>query len=233
MADRNGNAQPAVAQEASAGELVKQLSEQVSQLIRDERPGRCGRNQGKGTPMTAAEGTGDQNGPSAPPDNPDALVEEINRTREELGNTVEALAAKVDVKARAQQKATEVSGQLKSKVRDVTQGLSGKAGQLKEEVTDRAAGARQAVAGNGTTVLGDGQPVTKTIAGRATQAGASAQSVAAQAGAAAWAATPQPIPQRARRAAAPVNQHRVPFAAGVAAGALVLGGWLVVRGRRR
>ena len=45
--------------------------------------------------------------PGAPPDNPDALVEEINRTREELGNTVEALTAKVDVKARAQQKATE------------------------------------------------------------------------------------------------------------------------------
>ena len=133
--------------------------------------------------MTAAEGTGDQGGPSAPPDNPDALVEEINRTREELGNTVEALAAKVNVKARAQQKATEVSGQLKSKVRDVTQGLSGKAGQLKDEVTDRAAGARQAVAGNGTTVLGEGQPVTKTIAGRATQAGASAQSAATRAGA--------------------------------------------------
>ena len=36
MADHNGNAQPAVAHEASAGELVKQLSEQVSQLIRDE-----------------------------------------------------------------------------------------------------------------------------------------------------------------------------------------------------
>ena len=36
MADHNGNAQPAAAREASAGELVKQLSEQVSQLIRDE-----------------------------------------------------------------------------------------------------------------------------------------------------------------------------------------------------
>ncbi len=139
--------------------------------------------------MTAAEGTGDQR-PSAPPDNPDALVEEINRTREDLGNTVEALAAKVNVKARAQQKATEVSGQLKSRVRDVTQGLSGKADQLKGEVTDRAAGARQAVAGNGKTVLGSGQPVTKTIAGRAAQAGATAQSAAAQAGATAWAATP-------------------------------------------
>jgi hypothetical protein len=183
--------------------------------------------------MTAAEGTGDQSGPSAPPDNPDALVEEITRTREELGNTVEALAAKVDVKARAQQKATEVSGQLKSRVRDVTQGLSGKAGQLKGEVSGRAAGARQAVAGNGATVLGAGQPVTKTIDGRAAQAGASAQSVATRAGATAWAAAPEPVQQRARRAAAIVDQHRVPFAAAVAGGSLLLAGWLVVRGRRR
>ena len=107
--------------------------------------------------MTAAEGTGEPGGPEAPPDNPEALVEEINRTREELGNTVEALAAKADVKARAQQKATDVSGQLKDKVRDVTQGLSGKAGQLKGEVTDRATGARQAAAENGKTVLATGQ----------------------------------------------------------------------------
>ena len=183
--------------------------------------------------MTTAEGTGDQSGPSAPPDNPDALVEEITRTREELGNTVEALAAKVDVKARAQQKATEVSGQLKSRVRDVTQGLSGKAGQLKGEVSDRAVGGRQAVAGNSTTVLGAGQPVPKTIAGRAARAGASAQSVATRAGATAWAATPEPVQQRARRAAATVDQHRVPFAAATAGGALLLAGWLVVQGCRR
>jgi hypothetical protein len=36
MADPNGSARPAVAPEASAGELVKHLSEQVSRLIRDE-----------------------------------------------------------------------------------------------------------------------------------------------------------------------------------------------------
>ena len=182
--------------------------------------------------MTATEGPADQGAPETVPDNPDALVEEINRTREELGNTVEALAAKVDVKARAQQKATEVSGQVKSKVRDVTQGLSGKAGQLKGEVSDRTAGARQAVADNGKTVLGGGEPVTKTIATRATQAGATAQAAAASAGATAWAATPEPVQQRAKRAAATVSQHKVPFAAAAAAGALILTGWLVIRARR-
>ena len=178
--------------------------------------------------MTAAESTGDQDGPAAPPDNPDALVEEINRTREELGNTVEALAAKVDVKARAQQKASEVSGELKTKVRDLTQGLSGKAGQLKGEVSSRSAGAKQAVAENSKTVLGAGQPATKSLASRAAQAGATAQSF----GATAWAATPEPVQQRARRVAATVDEHRVPFAAATAAGALLLGGWLIFRGRR-
>ncbi|HEY7921273.1 MAG TPA: DUF3618 domain-containing protein [Streptosporangiaceae bacterium] len=192
--------------------------------------------------MTAAEGTAGETG--SPPDNPEALVEEINRTREELGNTVDALAAKADMKARAQQRATEVSGQLKSRVRDVTQGLSGKADQLKGEVSGRAAGARQAVTENGKTALGAGEPVTKSIASRASQAGTTAQGVATKAGTTAqgvatkagatvWAATPEPVQQRARRAAATVNQHRVPFAAAATAGALLLTGWLVVRSRRR
>ena len=181
--------------------------------------------------MTAAEGAAGETG--SPPDNPEDLVEEINRTREELGNTVEALAAKVDVRTRAQHRATEVSGQLKSKVRNVTQGLSGKADQLKDEVSGRAAGARQVVTENGKTALSAGEPVTKGITSRASQAGATAQAVATKAGATAWAATPEPVQQRAKRAAATVNEHRVPFAAAAAAGALLLTGWLVVRSRRR
>ena len=36
MAEPNGTAQPAVGPDASAGELVKNLTEQVSRLIRDE-----------------------------------------------------------------------------------------------------------------------------------------------------------------------------------------------------
>ena len=181
--------------------------------------------------MTAAEGAAGET--DSPPDNPEALVEEINRTREELGNTVEALTAKVDVKARAQSKVSEISGQLKGRVRDVTHGLSGKADQVKGEVSGRAAGARQVVAENGKTVLGAGEPVTKSIASRASQAGTTTKAVATKAGASAWAATPEPVQQRAKRAAATVNQHRVPFAAAAAAGALLLTGWLVVRGRRR
>jgi len=54
------------------------------------------------------------------------LEAEIERTRERLGETVEALAAKADVKARAQRKADQLTGQLKSK-----------ANQMKKQITQR------------------------------------------------------------------------------------------------
>ena len=64
----------------------------------------------------------------APPDGIQALTEEIQRTREDVGETVAALAAKADLMARAQEKATEVAGRL----RDT-------AGQVKEKVKEQAA----------------------------------------------------------------------------------------------
>jgi hypothetical protein len=62
----------------------------------------------EGTATSAAGGT------PAPPDDQQALQEEIERTRQHLGETVDALAAKADVKARAQQKARHLTGLLKS-----------------------------------------------------------------------------------------------------------------------
>ena len=41
------------------------------------------------------------------------LQQEIEQTRRQLGQTVDELAAKTDVKARARAKATEVSGQVR------------------------------------------------------------------------------------------------------------------------
>lgn len=60
--------------------------------------------------MTAVES---HNGHSTPTD-PDALRAEIERTRSQLGQTVEALAAKADVKARAH----ETVEQAKLRVRE-------------------------------------------------------------------------------------------------------------------
>ncbi|GAA2583765.1 hypothetical protein GCM10010399_12090 [Dactylosporangium fulvum] len=52
--------------------------------------------------MTATESKYSHNGHATPTD-PEALRQEIARTRANLGETVEALAAKADVKARAQE----------------------------------------------------------------------------------------------------------------------------------
>jgi Protein of unknown function (DUF3618) len=49
------------------------------------------------------------------PTEPAELERDIEQTRERLGETVEALAAKTDVKARAKEKASEISSQMRAK----------------------------------------------------------------------------------------------------------------------
>jgi hypothetical protein len=51
---------------------------------------------------------------TAPADDSQRLVAEIERTREYLGEIVQELAARVDVKTRARAKGAEVSGRMKS-----------------------------------------------------------------------------------------------------------------------
>ena len=51
---------------------------------------------------------------AGPADGQQALREEIERTREHLGESVEALVAKADVKAQAQEKARQLTELLKS-----------------------------------------------------------------------------------------------------------------------
>jgi predicted TIM-barrel enzyme len=153
--------------------------------------------------MSAAES--DRNSGQGAPgqDDPNALAEDISRTRAELGDTVEALVAKVDVKARAQQRAAEVSTQAKERLHAFQQQLAGRAGQLTGTATGTAERARQAAAANGKTVLG---------------AGASGG---------------QKVQRGAQRMAGTISRYRVPFVAGTAAAAAVLAGWLAVRRRRR
>jgi len=57
------------------------------------------------------------------PETRQEIEQEIEQTRERLGQTVEELAAKADVPARARQKAAEVTGRVKAAV----SGLSAKA----------------------------------------------------------------------------------------------------------
>jgi hypothetical protein len=56
----------------------------------------------------AGPGPGD-----APPDGIQALTEEIERTREDVGQTVAAPAAKADITARLREEESEVAGRLR------------------------------------------------------------------------------------------------------------------------
>ena len=55
------------------------------------------------------------------PDDQQELEKEIEQTREQLGETVEALVAKVDVKARAQEKLGQLTTRLKGKATEAGQ----------------------------------------------------------------------------------------------------------------
>jgi hypothetical protein len=55
---------------------------------------------------------------------PEEIRRDIEETRGELGDTVEALAAKADVKAQAKGKAEEVKAQAKGKAEEVKQKVS-------------------------------------------------------------------------------------------------------------
>jgi ElaB/YqjD/DUF883 family membrane-anchored ribosome-binding protein len=70
-----------------------------------------------------------------PPDDPAQLREDIERTREDLGDTVAALAEKTDVKARARDKVTEV----KQNVSDKRTELMGKARDSSPDSANSAA----------------------------------------------------------------------------------------------
>jgi hypothetical protein len=118
--------------------------------------------------MSAAD-SGSSTGPDAGgpgQDDTAALVEDINRTRAELGDTVEALVAKVDVKAQAKQRVAEVSTQAKEKLQTMKQGLADQASQL----TGTAEQARVAAAANSKTMLGAGASGGQTVQRGARQA---------------------------------------------------------------
>jgi septal ring factor EnvC (AmiA/AmiB activator) len=81
-----------------------------------------------------------------PADDPQGLQEEIERTRERLGQTVEALVAKVDVKARAQDEASRLIGRLKGRAIQARQQAAAQAYQARHQVADKTGGPRQQAA---------------------------------------------------------------------------------------
>jgi cobalamin biosynthesis Mg chelatase CobN len=83
----------------------------------------------------------------------DDLRDEIAHTRAELGETVEALAAKADVKARLQQTAADTKAKVRVKAADTTAKVRDKAAEVGDKLRANASDAASA----GTVLAGRAQ----------------------------------------------------------------------------
>ena len=70
----------------------------------------------------------------------DDLRQEIEHTRQRLGETVDELAAKADIKARTQAKAAEATAQARDRAAEVTAQARDRAAKVTAQARDRAAG---------------------------------------------------------------------------------------------
>jgi hypothetical protein len=77
-----------------------------------------------------------QNGSNA---STEALREEIRQTRADLGETVQALAAKADVKSRLKESAAQTSDRFKESAAQTSQRLKESASQRAEKLKESAA----------------------------------------------------------------------------------------------
>ncbi len=156
-----------------------------------------------GTPASAGDG---------PLQDAAGLQREIDQTREHLGETVEQLAAKADVKARAQETASDLKDQAKEKAGQARAQAAHAAGTVRSQVSSTTAG----------------------ISEKAKAAGsAAAHQLPAQAAAVAAPvrdAVPEPAQQAVAKATKTIRQRPVPIAV---AGAVLVVGILVVRRWRK
>jgi hypothetical protein len=109
-------------------------------------------------------------GKDAAPD-PDALVDEIEKTREELAETLDAIADKVSPKRVAGRTKKAAKDGAAEAVESVKQTASGAADKAKEAASHAAEAAKEGVAAVQSKVAGDsdpaGSPLTAPLAGAA------------------------------------------------------------------
>ena len=74
------------------------------------------------------------------------LRDQIVQTRSDLGNTIEALAAKTNVKSRAKDAANDVADQAKAKARGVRDQASGIAATAGDQMRSNASAVKQSLA---------------------------------------------------------------------------------------
>jgi ElaB/YqjD/DUF883 family membrane-anchored ribosome-binding protein len=81
----------------------------------------------------AAEAVADRTGVGEAKTDPDAVRQDIRQTREELGDTVEALAGKADVKGQAKAKAGEVRERVSGVTPEGAKRAAAQAGSTAQE----------------------------------------------------------------------------------------------------
>lgn len=82
-------------------------------------------------------------GIAAAPDDARQLEAEIERTRERLGETVQELIARADVKSRARAKTAEMTGRVKATTVQARKSAAARAGSVRGQVAGTAAAVRQ------------------------------------------------------------------------------------------
>ena len=160
--------------------------------------------------------------PASPAD-PDQLRQEIERTREELGETVEALIAKADVKARTRERVGEISERLRGATTQAREQATARVGQAREQATARVGQAR-------TQIVGRPADAKHAASGPAVPTG-QLQARAAAVGQTIRDVTPDPVQKAAARAMATASQRRALVAAAAVGVAVV--GFMLIRRRRR
>lgn len=100
-------------------------------------------------------------------DNPkpdvDELQAQLAHTREELADTVDALAAKLDVKSRVGEQVDDVKAKVGDRVEGVKVGIKEKVAQTKDKVVDAASHAKDAAAHAKDTVATQAHRVTDSV----------------------------------------------------------------------
>ena len=150
----------------------------------------------------------DKNGTTEGKPDVAALREDIKQTRAELGETVQALAAKADVKARAKEQVELTKQKAKAQVHDAT-------GKVRE-VAAAAVGAASGKVRTATAQAGDKVAVASDKVAVATEKVKESGAL-----------------EKAQEARTQVQRNPIPFAAVLAAGVALVGIILIVRGRRK
>jgi cobalamin biosynthesis Mg chelatase CobN len=148
------------------------------------------------------------------------LQQEIEQTREHLGETVGQLAAKADVRNMAASKASEVSERMKSKADQMRQQAASTAGNVRGQLAGKAGQARQQAATTADSVRGQLADKTTTVRQKAQSAGQSGKDQIVAAAAPVWDAAPDPVRQAVTKGASSAKERRVPIA--VAIGAIIV-----------